>query len=124
MPAWVAVDIGDIVARWRPLTPTETASADALIQDAQDILEEKLEEAGIIGAPSPSVERWERKYKRTIVAMVRRVLSNPEGYLQETIDGYEYRRDKAVSTGSLYLGDDEVAHFFRHRGSAFTIVPG
>ena len=122
MAAWVDVDDSDIVNRWRPLTPAEQATASTLIEDAQDILEEDLEELGYTSAPVPQNQRWERRYKRTIVAMVRRVLTNPEGYLSETIDGYEYRRDKAIATGTLYLSDSELDGFRRRRrGSSFTI---
>jgi len=126
MTAWVVVDVSDITGRWRPLTAEEAVIAPQLIIDASDELEDALENVGITGVPIPTNERWERRYVRTVAAIVRRVLSNPEGYLVETIDGYEYRRDKAVSSGALYVSDDEVEGFrprARRRRGAFTIVP-
>lgn len=125
MAAWVDVTADDIANRWRPLTPEEETISKALIEDAQDELEDALENIGVFGAPVPQDERWERRYVRTVAAVVRRVLSNPEGYLVETIDGYEYRRDKAVSTGALYVSEAEVDKFRRRgrRTTSFSIRP-
>jgi hypothetical protein len=57
--------------------------------------------------------------------MVLRVLNNPEGKLQETIDDYTYRLDQSVSTGALYLSDAESSLLTSSGGSdgAFTIRP-
>jgi hypothetical protein len=123
MTAWVDVQPSDIESRWRPLTTAEQAIASQLIADASDELEDALLDIGIEGAPVPTDERWVRRYKRTVVAIVRRVLSNPEGYLSEEIDGYIYRRDKAVSTGTLYVSDSEIDRFRRRRRGSFTITP-
>jgi hypothetical protein len=43
------------------------------------------------------------------VAMVLRVLTNPDGKLEEASDDYRYRLDAARSTGALYLSDAELA---------------
>jgi hypothetical protein len=125
----VAVDASDIAARWRELTPAETAIIDTLIEDAQDILEEALELRGILVAPD--LERWQRAYVRVVASMVKRVLQNPEGYLSTafTIDDYrqEYRRDSAVSAGALYLSDLELSGLIpdaRRARGAFSIVLG
>ena len=40
--------------------------------------------------------------------MVLRVLRNPNGVRQESIDDYTWIRDNAVSAGLLYVADDEV----------------
>lgn len=58
-------------------------------------------------------------------AMVLRVLNNPDGKLQETLDDYSYRLDAAVSTGALYLSDAEATLLGSSGGSevAFTIKP-
>ncbi len=124
MNAWVQVNLSDITSRWRPLTSAEALIAGQIIADASDELEDALIDIGIMQKPIPTDERWERRYIRTVVAMVRRVLSNPEGYLSEEIDGYIYRRDKAVSTGALYVSPDEVEGFRTRRSrGAFSIVP-
>jgi hypothetical protein len=126
MSTWVGVDVSDITNRWRPLEDFEADTAPTMIQDAQDILEDALEELGFTGAPVPQNERWERKYVRVVATMVKRVLSNPDGLLTETTDDYTYRRDSAVSAGVLYLSDDELASLSlqpRRRRGSFTITP-
>lgn len=57
-------------------------------------------------------------------AMILRVLRNPNGKLEESIDDYSYRLDSAVSTGSLYVSDSELLLLGtrRNRRGAFTIV--
>lgn len=44
-----------------------------------------------------------------VVAMAMRVLGNPQGKRQESIDDYSYTRDSAVSAGTLYVTDAELA---------------
>lgn len=124
MAAWVAVDNDAVAKRWRPLTSAELDIVGQIIEDAQDILEEELEEIGITGAPVPTDERWERRYVRTVATMVKRVLQNPDALLSESIDDYEYRRDRAISAGALYLADDELAKFRRRSRASFSITPG
>lgn len=123
---WVAVDVSDVTDRWRPLTTIEASTAPTIIQDAQDMLEDQLGDIGFLSAPVPEDVRWERKYVRVVATMVKRVLSNPDGYLSETGDDYTYRRDSAVSAGLLYVDETEldvlrVAQ--RRRYGAFSIVP-
>jgi len=127
---WVDVDASDIVNRWRPLTDGETAIAETLIEDAQDVLEGELERRGITEPPVGD-DRWERSYIRVVATIVRRVLQNPEGYLSTavTIDDYkrEYRRDSAVSAGVLYVSDLELNALTpasRRKRGAFSIVLG
>jgi hypothetical protein len=58
--------------------------------------------------------------------MVLRVLSNPGGKLEERQDDYQYRLDSAVSSGALYLSDDELARLSDGDGAsdgAWTIGP-
>lgn len=44
-----------------------------------------------------------------LVAMTLRVLGNPEGKKQESIDDYSWTRDASVSAGALYVTEDELA---------------
>lgn len=44
-----------------------------------------------------------------VVAMTLRVLGNPGGKRQESIDDYSYTRDSSVAAGALYVSDDELA---------------
>jgi hypothetical protein len=123
--AWPDVIANDIVSRYGPLNEAQTATIEALISDAQNILGGALDGAGIV-APEPLPERLSAAYVRIVATMVVRVLRNPDGKLQETLDDYSYRRDSAVSAGLLYVSDDELAQlrpdtFRRHRG-AFSIT--
>ena len=59
---------------------------------------------------------------------VARVLTNPSGVYQESVDDYSYTRDRAVSSGLLYISDDEWADLLTTPGTsvaseAFTIRP-
>jgi len=56
------------------------------------------------------------------------VLSNPGGVYQESVDDYSYTRDRAVSSGLLYISDDEWDDLLTTPGTsvsseAFTIRP-
>ena len=120
---WPDVQEADIVSRFRALDTDEQSVVKTMIEDAQDIVEDAAEAAGI---PEPTTDRGERSFKRIVAAVVIRVLRNPEGYLTETLDDYTYRRDSAVSAGVLYVSDAEVEQLrpaARRRRSAFTIVP-
>lgn len=44
-----------------------------------------------------------------VTAMTLRVLGNPQGKRQESIDDYAWTRDSAVSAGALYVSDSELA---------------
>lgn len=55
--------------------------------------------------------------QRVQVEMVLRVLRNPDGKSQESIDDYSWRRDGAVSSGLLYATDDELAELTPQAGT-------
>lgn len=56
--------------------------------------------------------------------MIIRVLRNPDGKLEESIDDYSVRFDSAVSSGTLYVSPAELALLGgqRKRRGAFSIV--
>ena len=100
--------IADIEARWRPLTEQETTNATAFLEDAWWLILGRL----------PLIEDYidagtvsEGNVKRVVVAMVRRMLRNPEGnrVVEESIDDYRQRRELLVGNDSLYLTPDELA---------------
>ena len=99
------VTVADLEARWRPLTPVEASVAASLLADAWAIMLARV----------PDVEaRLSSTLSGDLVvavesAMVLRVLRNPDGKRQETIDDYSWTRDNAVSAGLLYLSDEELA---------------
>lgn len=103
MTALVIVD--DLEARWRSLTAAETVVATAMIDDAMTLLTVRRPTlladvtAGLVTPESVVF---------VVCAMVLRVLKNPESKRQESIDDYSWTRDTAVSSGALYVSDDEL----------------
>lgn len=101
------VTTSDLAARLgRSLTPAETTLAQALLDDAWAILtarnttiDARLTAATLDPALVRAVE----------TAMVLRVLRNPDGKKQEAIDDYSWTRDTAISSGALYVSDEELA---------------
>lgn len=96
----------DIVDRFRALTAAETGNAQAYLEDAWALVTGRLPslEASMT-AGTVSVAN----VVRVISAMVIRVLRNPDGKSEESIDDYRYRRDALVSSGVLAVTDEELA---------------
>lgn len=95
----------DIEDRWRPLTAAEIVIAPTLLDDAWWM---------VVGR-RPNIEAnmadgtvLEANVIRILASMVRRVLLNPEGLLEESIDDYRMRRDSLVSSGVLRIEPDEL----------------
>jgi hypothetical protein len=97
--------VADIEARWRPLTAQETTNADALLDDAWALL---LTRRPSLEADITAGTVTATNVIRVEVAMILRVLRNPDGKVSERIDDYSYTRDPAVATGGLYVSDDEL----------------
>ncbi len=97
----------DLAARWRPLNTAEAAIAQTLLDDAYAILLARLPtlEARMSAVP-PTVSA--ELVVGVICSMVLRVLRNPDGKRQESIDDYSWTRDNAVSAGLLYASEDEL----------------
>jgi len=97
----------DLVDRLgRPLTPTETTTATALLVDAWAVLlarDPSIDTRLTDSSLSPDLVRV------VVSAMVLRVLRNPDGKRQEAIDDYSWTRDTSLAGGSLYVSDDELA---------------
>lgn len=101
MAALATVD--DVESRWRPLTTEEQQRALVLLDDASAVIRTRF----------PSIDTQiaygdvaQEAVIATAVAMVVRVMSNPEGVSQETIDSYSvtYRE----RSGSMYLDPTEA----------------
>lgn len=112
----------DVEARWRPLSAQEAFVADTLLSDAWVLLLQHL----------PDIE--DRITADTLDAatvtmvqarMVIRVLKNPEGYRQASIDDWSYTRDQVLSSGELYASAEDLALLDGAGASseAFTISP-
>lgn len=101
----------DLEARsLRTLTPQELAVGTQLLDDAWAIITSARPwVADVVDDPTPAGVRLRSLVVQIACAMVLRVINNPDGKLQEQIDDYSWRRDAAVSTGSLYLSDAESA---------------
>lgn len=98
--------ITDLMERsFRPLTEPEQQVGLTLLEDAWNLIVTNRPHA----ADRISEPTYLALVKQIQCAMVLRVIRNPDGFLSEQIDDYTYRRDSAVSDGSLYLSDAELA---------------
>jgi hypothetical protein len=124
---WVDVLHTDIADRFRPLTDDETVTVDAYIRDAQVTLESQAVRAGITRDGVLADVYGAETYKRIIATAVVRVLRNPDGFLEYTTDDFTGRYDKVISSGALYIGEDEVEQLrpvaSKRRSGAFSIRP-
>jgi hypothetical protein len=119
------VDLADLEDRWRPLADDEKAGAQALLADAWAIANVQLpnlDASVTAGTTSPDAVR------AVLSAMVIRVLRNPDGVRQWSVDDYSETRDSTLSSGALYLTADELnllnTAMGRPRRGAFSITPG
>ncbi|WP_333770940.1 hypothetical protein [Streptomyces sp. IBSBF 2435] len=83
----------------RDLTAAERAKVPNLLADASAIM--RREVPGLDQPAPPATALG------VCCAMVLRVVTNPEGKRQQSIDDYSYTTDSARSTGLLYLSDAE-----------------
>lgn len=117
--------VADVEARFpRPLTEAEQSFTQSLLDDAWSLALDSV--ADLEARYASGLVRPESAV-RVLCAMVLRVLRNPEGKKQESIDDYSWTRDNAVSSGLLYLSDDERSQLgsaLAGERGAFTIRPG
>lgn len=99
------VNVADLEARFRPLTDAETPVAQALLDDAWAIL---LTRRPALEQQITDEEVSEGLVRAVVAAMVLRVLRNPNGVRQWSVDDYSETRDNSVSGGFLYVSDDEL----------------
>lgn len=110
----------DLGARWRPLSEQETTNGQTFLEDAWRMLRRRFPdlEAAVAADADLSAE-----VVRVMATAVLRVMMNPEGKRQESIDDYAWTRDQAVSAGVLYFTADEldaIADEPDTRGPAFS----
>lgn len=98
----------DLEARWRPLSTQETTNGTTFLEDAWRMLRKRIPtlEADIAADETGDLAAEVVRVEATAVL---RVMKNPEGKRQESIDDYAWTRDQAVSAGLLYFTDDELA---------------
>lgn len=97
----------DLVARWRPLSTQETTNGGTFLEDAWRMLRRRITtlENDIADDATGDLEP---EVVRVLATAVLRVMKNPDGKRQETIDDYSWQRDQAVSAGLLYFTDEEL----------------
>ena len=110
----------------RTLSAQELTVGAVLLEDAWNIVVSQVPSVADRLDATPADAVFEALVVQVECAMVLRVLNNPSGKLEESIDDYRYRLDQAVSTGALYLSDAERSLLVAGDGasdSAFTIRP-
>jgi len=112
-------DPASVAGRWRPLTAAELTLATQLLKDAEAIITARLP---TLAARVTAGTLTSSLIEAVQVAMVLRVMQNPEGKRQESIDDYSWTRDNAVSSGLLYLGEDELARLLPGRVRARSVI--
>jgi hypothetical protein len=111
----------DIVARWRPLSVQETTNAGAFLGDAWVKLKRLLPtiEADITADVSGDLRA---ATVAVLVAAVLRVLKNPDGYKQESLDDWSGTRDGSAAAGALFFTDEELSSLIPGgNGRAFSV---
>jgi hypothetical protein len=105
---------------WRTLTADEQRRVTHLLNFASAIIRSRVPDiddritAGSLDASFAG---------QIAAAMVIRVLKNPDGHSQESIDDFSYQIDAALATGALYLSDDEFKALRGRRPRSFSIRP-
>lgn len=113
----------DVAARWRPLTDDETIIGTTLLDDAWALLKLRVPDVEPRLAAIPATLDVVL-VRMVIVAMVLRVMRNPDGLRQETIQDYSYTRDSGAASGMLTISGDELDLLTpATSGTAFTITP-
>lgn len=115
----------DIESRWRPLINNEEQVATSLAGDAWRLIKRTLGDA-LLDEKSTDPDTgadYVLDVRMVIANAVIRVLKNPDGKRQESIDDYSWTRDRVLSAGILYLTDDEwrVLGGSGGKGGAFQI---
>jgi hypothetical protein len=99
----------------RDLTVAEERQAPVLLNDATAVIVDRFPRYAVTPTPVST---------KVCCAMVLRVLRNPNGLRQESIDDYSYTVDSSRSAGEIYLTEAEVDELRPPRTTAFTIVHG
>lgn len=101
----------DLVSRWRPLSAQETTNGETFLADAWRMLKRAVLKSGsdieaLIAADTTG--DLQPEVVRVMATAVLRVMKNPDGKRQESIDDYAWTRDEAIAAGLLYFADEEL----------------
>lgn len=116
-------DTADLVSRWRPLSAQETINGETFLGDAWGILGRRIPD---LQTKVDTDADFNAEVVRVMATAVLRVMKNPDGKRQESIDDYSWTRDQAVSAGLLYFTDEELDDLNPGsgvKGRAYTIDP-
>jgi hypothetical protein len=119
----------DLVSRWRTLSAQETTNGTTFLTDAWRILKRRynaMDDDADLDAEIATDADLSAEVVRVLATAVLRVMKNPDGKRQESIDDYSWQRDQAVSAGLLYISDDEFSDLIPEAsgpGGAFMIDP-
>lgn len=117
----------DLVARWRSLSTQETTTGQTLLDDAWRMLKRHFTSLGVdLEAEVAGDAELAAEVVRVESNAVLRVLKNPDGMAQESIDDYRYLRADENASGELYFTDEELDGLFPgsgEKGRAFTVDP-
>lgn len=129
MAATSPATVTDVASRsLRALTTVETTWAGVALEDAFAQIVQQVPDVDTRLTTEPVDLSFKRLVVQVQVAMVLRVLKNPDGVLEQSIDDYRRRLDAAVSSGALYLSAAERDLLLSAAGSpsqsaGFTIRP-
>lgn len=104
MPNPAAIE--DVESRWQPLTPQQALNAATFLDDAWWML---LSRRPTLEADITAGLVSSRNVVRVVATMVLRVLKNPDGYEQESLDDWSGRRVRLLSDGLLHVTSEELA---------------
>ncbi|HET7386979.1 MAG TPA: Gp19/Gp15/Gp42 family protein [Nocardioidaceae bacterium] len=97
--------LSDLENRWRPLSTQEQTNGQTFLDDAWRMLRRRVTNLETNIATDTDLHD---EAVRVIAQAVLRVMKNPDGKRQESIDDYAWTRDQAVSAGLLYFTDQEI----------------
>lgn len=100
----------DLVSRWRPLSAQEETNGWIFLDDAWRMLKRHYAREGedLDALVLADEDDFAADVVRVLATAVLRVMRNPDGKSQESIDDYSWTRDESVSSGLLYFTDDEL----------------
>ena len=118
----------DLVSRWRTLTTQETTNGTTFLADAWGLLKRIYlrRDEDLDALVAANEDGFSAEVVRVLATAVLRVMKNPDGKRQESIDDYSWTRDESVSSGLLYFTADELDGLIPGTaitGRAFTIDP-
>ena len=108
MAAVSPATVTDVESRsLRALSAVEQAWAGVALEDAFTQIVQQVPGVDTRLSAEPVDASFTRLVVQVQAAMVLRVLKNPEGVLEHSIDDFRTRLDAAVSSGALYLSNAE-----------------